>query len=932
MKKNLSFLFLILMTWGLSQTPGIIIRDGANNIPPLSRSPVLDPNQDGYVSKTTSGYTSSDTGSANEIPYIGISLTSNEPSGDIQGGPTGGFSDFVADSNGRSLYNYFDGTNLLFRLRIGNIVAGAKGYSVLIDADGLFGTADSTYTATNPGYEYEVSVQTGFKIAVYNVNNGTCTPVWETDLKTNPQYYQTAIALTKNDGNPDYFIDFYVPLSAFTLAGAVTSTTPLRYQIATVMAPQPALCGPVSDMYPPENISAQPACTPEQVANGTCPTQPCTSAPTVNPVTTGATAISGTWTKSTFSTQGSAVIEVFVNGVSAGTVIATSGTPWTLNTSAVADGAIIYATAVATNESQCNRSNLVKAQSCTPQNTSACPLTSCVTSRGAQATGVPGATIRLYKLEDNGDITLVHSGAVDVSGNWIYNPGGGGNTSKICETGSPNSIPNGTYYLVQQEPGKCPSACNTYFCVGLSSTATPTITPDPIYTRTDTISGTATAGATVRLMLNNILVATTTATAGGSYTFSNVTSYYAQVGDEFTVIAQSAGLCASSVTRTVSCEISSPTINNDGLGNVAAGSQLSGKSTEIGATIRIYNTANTLIGSTTVLADGTWLLSTPTVTAGVSYYALATNTCGTSGSSNTVVGTTPTSATRCGTITGPVLENATTVSGTITSAVANTTVTLYIDGSYIGSTITNTTAWSIPVNTDIRYTIYGGGVLSIGIKESGKTEVLCPNPVTVTCAGPAVPVMSNSSYSGSQSSPLNVTVTNSEFNVLYTLKKSDGTDYGVSQFGNGGSLTLTTYPLDFVGSQNFYVSAVSLRSTICSSSSALFTINSLSSVCYKPAQTAGSSQVSVMGITALGRAGTQSGNWPMVRNGAWTVLEAKTKGFVINRLTNAQVAAIPSADLREGMMIYNITLDCLQINTDGTATGWSCFISQACPD
>ena len=33
------------------------------------------------------------------------------------------------------------------------------------------------------------------------------------------------------------------------------------------------------------------------------------------------------------------------------------------------------------------------------------------------------------------------------------------------------------------------------------------------------------------------------------------------------------------------------------------------------------------------------------------------------------------------------------------------------------------------------------------------------------------------------------------------------------------------------------------------------------------------------GITALGRAGADNNNWPMVRKGAWTVLEAKTKGF-----------------------------------------------------
>lgn len=70
----------------------------------------------------------------------------------------------------------------------------------------------------------------------------------------------------------------------------------------------------------------------------------------------------------------------------------------------------------------------------------------------------------------------------------------------------------------------------------------------------------------------------------------------------------------------------------------------------------------------------------------------------------------------------------------------------------------------------------------------------------------------------------------------------------------------------------------------------------------------------------------------MVRNSAWTVLESQTKGFVVNRLTDTQMAAIPAADLKEGMMIYNITQQCLMINIDGTAGGWKCYKNPACPD
>lgn len=103
-------------------------------------------------------------------------------------------------------------------------------------------------------------------------------------------------------------------------------------------------------------------------------------------------------------------------------------------------------------------------------------------------------------------------------------------------------------------------------------------------------------------------------------------------------------------------------------------------------------------------------------------------------------------------------------------------------------------------------------------------------------------------------------------------------------------------------------------------------------LCYKPAVTSGTALSTNQGITALNRAGTGNGNWPMVRQGGWMALEAKTKGFVLNRLTAAQISAIPAANLVEGMMVYNSTSDCLQINTDGTATGWKCFNTQTCTD
>lgn len=95
--------------------------------------------------------------------------------------------------------------------------------------------------------------------------------------------------------------------------------------------------------------------------------------------------------------------------------------------------------------------------------------------------------------------------------------------------------------------------------------------------------------------------------------------------------------------------------------------------------------------------------------------------------------------------------------------------------------------------------------------------------------------------------------------------------------------------------------------------------------CYKPAQTSGTILDTNHGITALGRAGADNSNWPMVRKGAWTVLEAKTKGFVVNRVAN------PTTDIAnpvEGMMVFDTTAQCLKIYN---GTVWSCYTTPACP-
>lgn len=109
--------------------------------------------------------------------------------------------------------------------------------------------------------------------------------------------------------------------------------------------------------------------------------------------------------------------------------------------------------------------------------------------------------------------------------------------------------------------------------------------------------------------------------------------------------------------------------------------------------------------------------------------------------------------------------------------------------------------------------------------------------------------------------------------------------------------------------------------------------------CYKPGITAGTTLDTMMGITALGRAGSdQADKWPMVRKGGWMALESKTKGFVLNRVpfnASGEPIGISPPNFIEGMMVYDITNNCLKIYTtkdNGTTYGWRCVNIQNCPN
>jgi len=904
---TLLFSFVITAQLTAQFRPGYINRPATA----LSGRQVLDPDLNDYTSQSTSGFGAPSDVATSEIPYKIVQSYSQEPFGDLRRGPDNAYSDFVPDGGNDGFYTYFDGNNLLFRFRIGSIMPGSKGYSILLDTDGRFGatgaSADpnfqpaTTGTNGNPGFEIEIVLETNFRIAVYNVD-GTSSPVLVTSYTNWQDMSQVSLAATNDNGDPDFFMDFYIPFSVLQAAPFnLTTSSSIRMIPTTVMSPQAAIGGPKSDIYGLSDNSYSNTNTQYETFIGTQPPviftgigsggsgfgSMCTQAPVVNaPIGTGTVNISGTWTASTLTGAATtATITVYRNGSSIGTVSnVSSGSTWTLTGVAAADGDVFSARAQAAGESMCLLSNSVAAQGCNTSNIpSATGLTiSCISNRGLEGTFPGTNTVKVYFIS-SGLVTSTLAGPAANSptfgyngANWFYN-GTNFNGSQIpsaCSGGAPD-MTNGTYYVTTIASGSSCESAPVFTCLGLTQTTTPVITQSVLYTNNTTVSGTAVAGATVYLWINGQQRATTVAT-GGNYSFSGLVL---NLNDVVEVRAITSGNCMSNgVSRTVVCFTNPPLINADANNQIAAGQPITGTSSEpAGTTIRVFNaTGPVLVATTTVQFGGTWTTaSVPfNAVAGTTYYATAQNgSCAVSANSSNVSAANPTSPARCGSITGPVAPGDASVSGTLGTAVAGTTVRLYLDGVLIGSTTTSNTSWTV---SGIASTaIYSNGILTIGVQETSSMEVACSASVIVTCSpAPAEPVFTPTNTTIMASQTVTYTITNAVAGTFYAIANSvTGESLGTGVWATAnGNLQLTTNPVASPGSYNIVIRATSLSGvTVCTATPA-------------------AASLTVNGFTLPVVLSKLTGNW--IGEGVmlkWTTeSEQQTSEFVIERSKDGQ--------------------------------------------
>lgn len=149
---------------------------------------------------------------------------------------------------------------------------------------------------------------------------------------------------------------------------------------------------------------------------------------------------------------------------------------------------------------------------------------------------------------------------------------------------------------------------------------------------------------------------------------------------------------------------------------------------------------------------------------------------------------------------------------------------------------------------------------------------------------------------------------------------------GVGTLRLNASGTFTFVPLaSYVGTTNVIYTMCDNGSPQACDTATLYLTELPLGVCYNNPNTTGTAVPSNHGITLLQRGGAENGNWPMIRSSAHTVLESNTKGFVITRMTPAQINALTG---QEGMMVYDTENKCLKIYSDGV---WSCFENATCP-
>ena len=605
-----------------AQTQGSIYKPASTN---EGRS-ILDPNSKGNVF---------DDG----IPFYGLPELQNEPLGDPRTGASGGHTDLIAGQDGGpAAFMFYDSEKeaVLFRVRLAGQSTASKGYSFLFNTSfETFGPKAENFTQTNPGFQFEVVLETGTGVTIYELNENGATASKTLAGGENP-YFQKAFSDITAEGEIGYFYDFYVPLSE--LNGLLSPTDGFRAVATTVTRAQSGITGTTSDvagvddgLYRDRNkafvdyIESMPEITLNDIsgADGNGFGNLVSAVPTTRVPTEAETSLSGTSVEA-----GGTTITVRIYNEDdqeiANETTSVNGNSWSLSGLAPFEaGQYVTAEANADGKDPSGESDSVFVRSVS--DLSQCTDPPVIAVRSGNTFDVTVANmplglslsdlendliIRLYNEDGTIYATTDDANVGYQSGSFSVNEDVSGYNFSLefLGTGSGNFFNQPGLQVSAQYLDECESQLVATGTSGTFISETPVISPAQINEGDTSVSGTSNAGAGITVFVNGVEIGTAIADENGEWTLSDLESSIFSDGDE--VVAQAldpedgALLSANSnVVIVGTLQTQPPVITGDYLSGdtVIEGSSIEGGSVEIEIFIN-----SIFAGSTSTDAFGNW--------------------------------------------------------------------------------------------------------------------------------------------------------------------------------------------------------------------------------------------------------------------------------------------------------------------------------------
>ncbi|WP_158286402.1 Ig-like domain-containing protein [Chitinophaga sp. S165] len=512
-----------------------------------------------------------------------------------------------------------------------------------------------------------------------------------------------------------------------------------------------------------------------------------TQAPIVPTITTAVNPTADNTPTVTGTAEANSTVTIIIDGIVAGTTTATAAGTYTFTSpTPLTDGTHAF-TATATDG--VGNTSATSATLNIVIDTQAPIVPTITTAVNPTADNTPTVT---GTAEANSTVTIIIDGSI-----------AGTTTATVAGTytfTAPTPLTDGTHAFTATSTdgvgNTSASSATLNIVIDTQAPIVPTITTavNPTADNTPTVTGTAEANSTVAIIIDGSVAGTTTATAGGTYTFTAPTPL-TDGTHAFTATSTDGVGNTSATSATLNIVIDTqapivPTITTT-VNPTADNTPTVTGTAEANSTVTIIIDGN-VAGTATATAAGTYTFTAPTPLTDGTHAFTATstdgvgNTSGTSATLNIVVDTQAPIVPTVTTAVNPTADNTPTVTGT---AEANSTVTIIIDGNVAGTataTAAGTYTFTAPTAlTDGTHAFTATSTDGVGNTSASSATL----NIVIDTQAPIVPTITTAVNPTADNTP---TVTGTaEANSTVTII-IDGNIAGTTTASAGGTYTFTT--------------------------------------------------------------------------------------------------------------------------------------------